>query len=407
MDYFSVKELVTQTGHPKEKWPLVILKELIDNSLDACEDARTPPIIGIVVNESGITITDNGPGLDENTIKNMLNFQIRVSSREAYVAPDRGAQGNGFKTVLAIPLILNDGQQGQVGIVSKGLWHTIILSVDTINQKAIISRKTKPFVKKGTSVKIYWPNIASTILSGAKSHFLQIAENYAFMNPHLTLSLDWFGESKNITTMKDNWPKWTPSNPVSPHWYGSQHLLSRLIEGYISHDHKNGKDRTIREFIAEFRGLSSTLKQKRVLSEVGLERMNLSALVDKHRVNTDTVNALLLAMQNHSKPVPPNALGVIGQNHLKYHFAELDCEMDSFRYRKESGMDKDGLPYVLEIAFAWCEMLRHESRIITGVNFSPGIIDQFGRIDNSGSLDDFLYKYKVGPWDPIVFFYIF
>jgi DNA topoisomerase VI subunit B len=404
MDYFSVKELVTQTGHPKEKWPLVILKELIDNSLDACEDARTPPIIDIVVNENGISITDNGPGLDENTIRHMLNFQIRVSSREAYVAPDRGAQGNGFKTVLAVPLILNDGRQGQVEIISKGLRHIIVLSVDTIDQKPIISRKTEPFVKNGTSVKICWPNIASTILIAAKSHFLQIAENYVFMNPHLTLSLNWFGEPKNITAMKNNWPKWTPSNPLSPHWYDIQYL-SHLIERYISHDRKHGKDRTIRKFIAEFRGLSSTLKQKRVLRKAGLERMNLSALVDKNRIDANKIHTLLSAMQNNSKPVTPNNLGVIGQNHLEYHFAELGCEMDSFQYKKESGMDNDGLPYVLEIAFAWCEKLCNQSRIITGVNFAPGIIDLFRQIDDYDyGLSDFLYKYKVECYDPVIFF---
>ncbi len=39
MDFFSEKELVTQTGHEIGDWPLVIPKELTDNALDACEDA--------------------------------------------------------------------------------------------------------------------------------------------------------------------------------------------------------------------------------------------------------------------------------------------------------------------------------------------------------------------------------
>jgi hypothetical protein len=48
MDFFNEKELVTQTGHPKAEWPQVIIKELIDNSLDACEeadDAQVAPTI--------------------------------------------------------------------------------------------------------------------------------------------------------------------------------------------------------------------------------------------------------------------------------------------------------------------------------------------------------------------------
>ena len=39
MDFLSAKELVTQTGHSVDEWPFVILKELIDNALDAAEEA--------------------------------------------------------------------------------------------------------------------------------------------------------------------------------------------------------------------------------------------------------------------------------------------------------------------------------------------------------------------------------
>ena len=46
-DFFSEKELTAQTGHEREDWPLVIVKELIDNALDACEDAGTPPKITV------------------------------------------------------------------------------------------------------------------------------------------------------------------------------------------------------------------------------------------------------------------------------------------------------------------------------------------------------------------------
>ena len=37
MDFFSEKELTTQTGHSIDEWPHVVVKELVDNALDACE----------------------------------------------------------------------------------------------------------------------------------------------------------------------------------------------------------------------------------------------------------------------------------------------------------------------------------------------------------------------------------
>jgi hypothetical protein len=35
-------KLVAQIGHDTDDWPLVIAKELVDNALDACENADVP-----------------------------------------------------------------------------------------------------------------------------------------------------------------------------------------------------------------------------------------------------------------------------------------------------------------------------------------------------------------------------
>lgn len=52
MDFFSAKELTTQTGHEISEWPLVIIKELIDNALDACGDNGIAPIIKVTADEA-------------------------------------------------------------------------------------------------------------------------------------------------------------------------------------------------------------------------------------------------------------------------------------------------------------------------------------------------------------------
>jgi DNA topoisomerase VI subunit B len=63
LDFCSRKELIAQTGHREEEWPLVALKELVDNALDACEDAGVAPVVNVTVDEDGIAVADNGPGL--------------------------------------------------------------------------------------------------------------------------------------------------------------------------------------------------------------------------------------------------------------------------------------------------------------------------------------------------------
>jgi DNA topoisomerase VI subunit B len=45
VDFCSRKELIAQTGHREGQWPLVALKELVDNALDVCEDAGITPVV--------------------------------------------------------------------------------------------------------------------------------------------------------------------------------------------------------------------------------------------------------------------------------------------------------------------------------------------------------------------------
>src|SRR5215467_13251221 len=100
LEFCTRKELTIQTGQPAEAWPLVVLKELVDNALDAAEEAGVPPRINVAVTKGSIVITDNGPGIAAKTVNSLLDFSVRVSSREAYVSPTRGAQGNALKTIL-------------------------------------------------------------------------------------------------------------------------------------------------------------------------------------------------------------------------------------------------------------------------------------------------------------------
>jgi len=107
LDFVGRRELTAQVGHDPTAWPLVILKELFDNALDACEEAEIAPEIKVEVStasEAGlIRVDDNGPGLPPEVVTDILDYSVRVSSREAYVSPTRGAQGNALKTIIAMP----------------------------------------------------------------------------------------------------------------------------------------------------------------------------------------------------------------------------------------------------------------------------------------------------------------
>ena len=102
-----------------------------------------------------------------------------------------------------------------------------------------------------------------------------------------------------------------------------------------------------------------------------------------------------------SAPIKPAALGIIGRDHLREQFARVGCEMESFDYRciKET---TDGVPWLVETAFGWCPKLP-ERRLVTGVNWSPGIINPFrelGRFDQS--LDSILSEQRVSSDEPVI-----
>jgi DNA topoisomerase VI subunit B len=402
LDFCSRKELIAQTGHREDQWPLVALKELVDNALDACEDAGITPVVTVTVDADGIEVADNGPGLPVETLDGVLDFSVRVSNREAYVAPDRGAQGNALKTIIAMPFVL-DGTEGRVEVAASGTRHLITLRVDRIRQEPVIARSTAPSdVNAGTVMRLHWPVSASSILAESEARFLQIADHYAVLNPHLTLTIDWFGERTENSATTPDWSKWRPSNPTSPHWYRVDHL-ERLVAAYIAHDADNGRERTVRELVAEFRGLSSTAKQKSIAAVTGTARARLADLWDGEQLDTVSIETLLTAMKAESRPVKPADLGVIGRDHLAHRLAEMGCVMESFDYRKKEGVE-DGVPWVIETAFGWLGDGAPATRtLVTGVNWSPGIVNPFRQLGRYGqSLDSVLEQQRAGRYEPIV-----
>jgi DNA topoisomerase VI subunit B len=134
LDFCSERELTKQIGHSSDQWPLVILKELVDNAIDAAEEAGIAPVIQVEVANGTITITDNGPGIPAETVAGVLDFSVRVSSREAYVSPTRGAQGNALKIIVAMAFAL-DGARGETVIESRGVKHEITFKVDHIRHE--------------------------------------------------------------------------------------------------------------------------------------------------------------------------------------------------------------------------------------------------------------------------------
>jgi hypothetical protein len=247
------------------------------------------------------------------------------------VSPTRGAQGNALKTIVAMGRAL-DGTYGETIIESRGVSHQIEFSTDPDRLTPTVGTARSPSpASTGTSIKLRWPNAENTkvILDEAAVRFLQVAENYTWFNPQLSLRLTWnrdevvrddreddgeptFVErteplSLNITATDSTWKKWRPSDPTSPHWYGLDQL-ARLIAANIAYaEDTETPCPTVLAFIREFRGLSSTGRAKAICDGVGAERQSLATFYGDGKDHS-RIELLLAKMREASRPVKRAAI---------------------------------------------------------------------------------------------------
>jgi DNA topoisomerase VI subunit B len=404
LEFFSEKELQMQIGFPKEQWPIALLKELLDNALDACETAGMLPDIEVTVEPDRVSVRDHGPRLPVKTLKQSMNYFARVSDKAHYVSPTRGQLGNALKCLWAAPYVAH-GQDGYVEVVTRGTAHRIAVTLDRIGQRPELHDTPSPdeVVKNGTLITMVWPGIASLLAPGDASPFYKTADDllleYGAFNPHASFTYQDAEDKTVIPRTTPAWRKWLPRDPTSPHWYTVERLRA-LIAAYLTEEQRSDRARTVREFVTEFYGLSGSLKPKRVLDAAGLSRAYLRDLVESGDVAIESVTALLTAMQRESRPVRPAALGVLGEAHVRHYLATYrDVEPTSIKYRKMEGI-AEGLPFVLELACGWYtdDCWNHPQCTTVGVNWSPRLKPPFPE------LPALLGKARIDDFDPVVVF---
>lgn len=407
LEFFTEKELQMQIGHGREMWAIALVKELIDNALDACETAGRAPEIVVAADAQAVSVLDNGPGLPLNVLDRSLDYLVRVSDKNHYISPTRGQLGNALKCVWAAPFVYT-GQRGRVDVITGGDVHQIDVELDRIGQQPALRQTVYPdgVVKNGTLVRMHWPDAASHLENDETSDFYNanrlsaLCANYSAFNPHAS-----FAYSAQLAHPADllnqhwpatapDWKKWRTDSPTSPHWYTTEQLRN-LIAAYVKAERDGGRVRTVREFVSEFRGLSATAKQKEIVDAAGMAGMCLHDLVSAGDIDSRLTATLLAAMQGASKAVKPEALGVIGEEHLAAWLQRFEASPESIRYKKIAGTAA-GRPFVVEVALGVHAESYNERRVVVGLNGSPTLRSPLG------ALDRLLGENRVDSWDPVL-----
>ena len=370
-EYFSRSELTKQIGYMPDKWILAIAKELLDNSLDHCEEIKREPEIVVRYTGDTLSVQDNGDGIAPETVVDMLDFDRRVSSREVTRGIARGAQGNACKTIVALPYVLNGGR-GRTIIVSQGWRHTIDVTFDDLSGTPQITHKqTSESAQIGTFLQIDLAEYACKqeareCLNSIDLH--TFCEKAAALNPHLHLTCE-LPDERYDWEPSSPCRKWTPANAEPASWH-TEESFRRRVSAYIHKDRGAGTDRTATSFMREFAGMRRREALQKTLEETGLHRAKLSALLNGDGVDRTKVSRLLESMQKHGTTPAPSKLGCIGRSHLETVFASLGATT-KLKYKKIVGETEGGMPFCVEAAFA--ESYDYAGMLITGCNYSPSI----------------------------------
>jgi hypothetical protein len=370
LDYLNPDELRKQLGCERDLWLHALSKEVCDNSLDNCEEIGVLPEIAWTVTDESISFQDYGSGIEADTVESILNLTTKTSSRAAWRSVTRGAQGFFSKCLISLPYAWDTSRPGSVTIKARGVRHEIKVGLDQlIQQPRVEYSRTAEKVQTGTFVEVRLPDLPCIFDDDEKARFVLFAQQYGALNPHLTLTLTMFGESRTWERTADRCPKWTAANPDPPAWYDLS-AFERLLGAMIAKDRQHNTERPLRDFLRRFAGLKRSDTLKAVADETGLTRCNLSALLNCNGLDQGKTVPLLAALQKHGKNPPPQKLGAIGRPHIEHIFTELGGDGDT-RYKRIVGT-VGNLPFVVEAAFTETP-LESERIVISGVNFSPAV----------------------------------
>jgi DNA topoisomerase-6 subunit B len=237
----------------KRKALLTTIKEAVDNSIDACEEAGILPEIQVEIIDMGndrfrVIIEDNGPGIVEKQIPNIF-ARLLYGSKFHSLKQSRGQQGIGISASVMYGQ-LTTGRPAKVisKIKDAEEGHYMELRIDTKkNAPEITNKKTKAWSKEhGTRVEI---DLEGSYQRGAQSVDEYLKET-AVVNPHVTIIYtNPKAEQLIFPRASNDVPP--PAEEIKPHPYGVElGVLMKMLE--VS------KEATMQQFLCnEFSKVSS------------------------------------------------------------------------------------------------------------------------------------------------------
>jgi DNA topoisomerase-6 subunit B len=344
----SISEFFTKNRHllgfdNPQKALLTAIKEAVDNSLDACEEAGILPELIVEINEVGeerfrIAVEDNGPGIVRAQIPKIFG-KLLYGSKFHRLKQQRGQQGIGI-SAAGMYGVLTTGKP--VRIVSKigarKPAHLFEIAIDTQKNAPVVHKDVEiPWDKdQGTRVEI---EMEATYKKGRRSVDDYI-EQTALANPHVTLR---YLAPKEDVKVYERVTRELPveSKEIKPHPYGVElGILLRMM--------KDTAARTVASMLSgDFSRVSPAVAQE-ICKVAGVK-----GDTNPHRLSTAHVELLFRAIPKVKIMSPPTAcLSPIGEELLEKGLqTRMPCEFATAVTRPPSVYR--GNPFQVEVGLAY------------------------------------------------------
>ena len=127
---------------------ITAVKEAVDNSLDACEEARILPNIVVEINrlkgeDIELISQDNGPGIPRDAIENVFG-KFLLGSRFHAIRQTRGQQGIGITGVVMYAQLTTGAKTRVISKIANDSSAVFVeLGLDTRKNRAIKSKERR------------------------------------------------------------------------------------------------------------------------------------------------------------------------------------------------------------------------------------------------------------------------
>src|SRR3989344_3501684 len=344
----SVAEFFTKNRHllgfdNKRKALLMTVKEAVDNSLDACEEARVLPEINVEIIEMGefkyrVVIEDNGPGIVKKQIPNIF-AKLLYGSKFHTLKQARGQQGIGISAAVLYGQ-LTTGRPAKITskVSSREPAHYYELNIDTqANKPNIVKEEIVEWNKEhGTRVEI---DLEAEYLKGNQS-VDEYLKQTAVINPHVTIIYtNPKSEQVIYARATDTLPP--QAQEIKPHPYGIE--LGMLMDKL-----RFTESRTLQSFL--------TTEFSRVGPGTAKEICEKAAILPNTKpseVSRDMAEKLLQGIQKTKIIAPPtDCLSPIGEEALEKGLRkEIKAEFYATASRPPSVYR--GNPFIIEVGCAF------------------------------------------------------